>query len=441
MDSDEYFDEDEFQFDSGGEGPDDDDGADDGGLERENIFYETKELAFKDPTQALENLNTIIECEKDKLSFRALKWTIKIHFHQGLHQESLDKFSQLLGYTKKTIPISEAEKSINKLLNFLESSPFIEQFFDCTLNVYKEGKHDKAFVRTQLRLAHLLLSRKEFRKLETVINSLCSTCESASRDDPGKASQLIEIYSLAISMYTEKGDQKKLRDFYNQAKKIQNAVNAQRITSVIHECGGKMYMLQRDWMNAYADFFQAFKDYNDVGRSAKACQCLKYLVLANMLSKASINPFEDPLARAMQEQPEVQAILSLMTASQSRNLKAFETVIAENEQYIAGDAFLSPYVEELRHNIRTEVILHLIKPYTDVSLEFISEELEVSVDDVEGLIVGLILDGKITGSLDQVKAKLYLYTDNMGASHVQSLSRWTKQLEVLHTRIVADFRI
>jgi COP9 signalosome complex subunit 2 len=60
---------------------------------------------------------------------------------------------------------------------------------------------------------------------------------------------------------------------------------------VIRECGGKMHMSQQEWDLAQTDFFEAFKNYDEAGRP-KRIQCLKYLVLANMLMKSEINPFD-----------------------------------------------------------------------------------------------------------------------------------------------------
>ena len=59
---------------------------------------------------------------------------------------------------------------------------------------------------------------------------------------------------------------------------------------VIRECGkrlfnffgGKMHMREKEWEKAQIDFFEAFKNYDEAG-SPLRIQCLKYLVLANML--------------------------------------------------------------------------------------------------------------------------------------------------------------
>ena len=44
---------------------------------------------------------------------------------------------------------------------------------------------------------------------------------------------------------------------------------------IIHECGGKMNMAERQWAEAATDFFEAFKNYDEAG-THRRIQCLKY---------------------------------------------------------------------------------------------------------------------------------------------------------------------
>jgi COP9 signalosome complex subunit 2 len=77
---------------------------------------------------------------------------------------------------------------------------------------------------------------------------------------------------------------------------------------VIKECGGKMWMGERQsicyimnfaspiwrlghWNRASEDFFESFRNYDEAG-SPQRIQVLKYLVLANMLTGSEVNPFD-----------------------------------------------------------------------------------------------------------------------------------------------------
>ena len=72
------------------------------------------------------------------------------------------------------------------------------------------------------------------------------------------------------------------------------------------------------------------------------------------------------------------------------------------------DPFIRDYIESLLKNIRTQVLLKLIKPYTRIDIAFISKELNIQSTDVENLLVSLILDKKIVGSIDDVNGRLEL---------------------------------
>ena len=64
-----------------------------------------------------------------------------------------------------------------------------------------------------------------------------------------------------------------------------------RVSAPPAECGGKMHLSEESWQAAYEDFFEAFKNYDESG-SPRRINCLKMLVLANMLMKSKVDPFD-----------------------------------------------------------------------------------------------------------------------------------------------------
>jgi COP9 signalosome complex subunit 2 len=66
------------------------------------------------------------------------------------------------------------------------------------------------------------------------------------------------------------------------------------------------------------------------------------------------------------------------------------------------DPFIRNYIEDLLKNIRTQVLLKLIRPYTRIRIPFISKELNIPEGDVEALLISLILDNRVVGHIDQV---------------------------------------
>lgn len=66
-----------------------------------------------------------------------------------------------------------------------------------------------------------------------------------------------------------------IQQLYQKALSIKSAIPHPRIMGVIHECGGKMHMAERQWADAATDFFDAFKNYDEAG-THRRIQCLKY---------------------------------------------------------------------------------------------------------------------------------------------------------------------
>lgn len=180
------------------------------------------------------------------------------------------------------------------------------------------------------------------------------------------------------------------------------------------ECGGKMHLREGEFEKAHTDFFEAFKNYDESG-SPRRTTCLKYLVLANMLMKSGINPFDSQEAKPYKNDPEILAMTNLVVSYQNNDINEFESILRNNRQNIMADPFIKEHIEgwiffliyitiyiilncfkmklsDLLRNIRTQVLIKLIRPYTRIAIPFISIEIGVESSEVEGLLVSCILD-------------------------------------------------
>lgn len=89
------------------------------------------------------------------------------------------------------------------------------------------------------------------------------------------------------------------------------------------------------------------------------------------------------------------------------------------------DNFIRAYIGELLRSLRTQYLIDLIKPYTRLELSFLAKvsglifivqsnslsslkQLNVEIEEVEELLIGLILEGKVEGRIDQVGMRLEL---------------------------------
>ncbi|KAJ9589284.1 hypothetical protein L9F63_017529, partial [Diploptera punctata] len=200
-------------------------------------------------------------------------------------------------------------------------------------------------------------------------------------------------------------------------------------------CGGKMHLREGEFEKAHTDFFEAFKNYDESG-SPRRTTCLKYLVLANMLMKSGINPFDSQEAKPYKNDPEILAMTNLVSSYQNNDINEFETILKQNRRNIMDDPFIREHIEDLLRNIRTQVLIKLITPYTRIHIPFISKELNIDACEVESLLVSCILDSTIRGRIDQVNQVLELDKQSVCAARYNALDKWTSQLATLHLAVV-----
>uniref|UniRef100_A0A7S2W4B1 PCI domain-containing protein n=2 Tax=Rhizochromulina marina TaxID=1034831 RepID=A0A7S2W4B1_9STRA len=224
-----------------------------------------------------------------------------------------------------------------------------------------------------------------------------------------------------------------MKALYPKTLNLNAAVADPRIMGVIREEGGKMYMAEGRWNEAYNEFYEGFRGYQEAG-NPRAKDALKYVVLANMLALSDINPFAAREAIAFQEEKEIVAMRSLRTAYEANDLTTFESTLKDKSNRILEDPFIMTYVAPLRRRMREQVLLALVRPYHRIQLSFIARELELSDEEVERLVVDMILEGRVQGKIDQIKGFLLLgdRSNVLAVKKFDAMASWAKSLEALH---------
>jgi len=127
---------------------------------------------------------------------------------------------------------------------------------------------------------------------------------------------------------------------------------------------------------------------------------------------------------------------NLVSAYMRGEISEFEKILREHKASIMDDPFIRFYMEDLLRNIRTLVLLKLVMPYTRVKFDFIAENLHVSAEEVETLLVSLVLDGKVSGKLDQVNQLLTLSKSSPVLERYGALEKWTSQVLSLQESVI-----
>lgn len=105
-----------------------------------------------------------------------------------------------------------------------------------------------------------------------------------------------------------------------------------------------MHLREGEFEKAHTDFFEAFKNYDESGNPRRST-CLKYLVLANMLMKSGINPFDSQEAKPYKNDEEILAMTNLVSAYQNNDITEFEKILKHNRKTIMDDPFIREHIE------------------------------------------------------------------------------------------------
>jgi COP9 signalosome complex subunit 2 len=418
-DADEDMAEDNFEY------TDEEEEADDAEVALENAYYNAKGLredSLEEAAQAFEQVITSEKRENDNKyglwSFKSMKQLVKLYLKLNDASEVMRHYQRLLECVRDGVSPNAVEKGIHGMLDRISQNSNLQgsltrQIYEATLAVFspKTGTspNERLWFKTNIKYGQLMYELNETFKLQSILRDL----QSARTDDDesmmmgastsstsSTSTQLMEIYALEIQLYSRQKDLKKLRLVYDKAMAIRGGIPHPRTIALIQELGGKMHMAAREFEAASQTFFQAFKSYDEAG-DPNRLKCLKYLVMASMLHASTINPFDSQEARPYRDDPEIQAMTNLVQAFHNNDIQQFESILKKGR--LLEDEFVREHVEDLLRTIRTQVLNRVLRPYTRISLQAIAKELnDISVQDVEKLLVSLILDKELDGSIDQV---------------------------------------
>jgi COP9 signalosome complex subunit 2 len=355
------------------------------------------------------------------------------------HALMVERYRAMLQYVS-SVTRNECTEAINTILDTIASATNVQvlsQMYEITLEALKSANNERLWFNTNIKLAKLYLEGEKIIEVERLIRDLKTTCQLADgRDDPDKGSFLLEVYCLEIQLCSLLQDAERMRFIYPKTLNLNAAVADPRIMGIIREEGGKMQMAECCWLEAYNEFYAAFRHFQEAGNH-RARDCLKYVVLASMLSLSDINPFAAREAKAFADDPEILGMSELRQSLEASDLPRFERAVRNKRNRILDEPFLMTYLEPLRRRMREQVLINLVRPYQRVTLSFLAQELSLNDTQLESLLVDLIRNGKLTGLIDEPQGWLILTRPNSHTSDVQNeLQRWTENLSQLQDQIM-----
>jgi len=455
----EYMDDDGDGSDAGSD--DDGSGSDDEAAKKdpkkwtkvdlENQYYKSKDLEEdKGVDAAIAGFEKVLEMEKvvskkpANWSFKALKKIVALYFKKGEEKKVEERFHELLRYNSAENGVTENDlfKGITSILDTVSAAAatqtdLVLKLYELALTAMQGAGNENLWFKTNLKLAQKMFDKGLYVKLQKIIEQLTSSCMLPDgSENPKKGNQLLEVYSLEIQMHMEKKDTKKVKELYEKgfstAKRNPGTLNSK--LAIFHFVGGKLKMEEHSWNDAYSSFFEAFNFFEEAGSRFKI-PCLKYILLANMLNNSTINPFASPETKNLQNHAEIKPMAELLAAYQHNEIDRFEKILNINKKVILDDPFIAQFIANVLREIRTQVLLEIIRPYTKVTIPFLAKKLNVPPAEVQELLVFLILDSKVVGQIDQVKQQLHLQKGGPVAKY-RYIGKWSDQLRSLHGTVL-----
>jgi COP9 signalosome complex subunit 2 len=279
----------EYSDDDAGEGSEAEAEENEAEIEIENAYYEADDCKTSNPSKAAELFEKVVRLEEAssgeiKWRFKALEHLVVVYISLKNFEQMLKYHNQLLGYiSKSAVTRNECTSAINNILEAISgqtaNSDTQSKIYQITLDILKQSvNNERLWFNTYVRFGKACLASNDVSQLHRVITELHKSCQLADgSDDPTKGTYLLEVYALEIQYCTLTNDRARLKFIYPKTLNLNAAVADPRIMGLIREEGGKMYMREKRWNEAYEEFYESFRGYQEAG-NPRAKDALKYVV-------------------------------------------------------------------------------------------------------------------------------------------------------------------
>ena len=209
------------------------------------------------------------------------------------------------------------------------------------------------------------------------------------------------VFAIEIQMCVERKEQRRMKDIFLLSQKFTSGFEVPRVTGIIKECGGKMYMSEKRWDMARNQFNESFRIFVECGHH-RARVLLKYVILVALLSNSDVDFTESNEAKSFINDPEIIAMKGLKQGFDKNDIKQIQKVLADTKVNLLADPFINTYLQDLMRGTRLKALEAICKPYKVVKLDFLARQMNVDLQEIRSLLSELILEEKLQGKIDQV---------------------------------------
>jgi len=201
---------------------------------------------------------------------------------------------------------------------------------------------------------------------------------------------------------------------------------APSLQAELDEMSGTLQCEEGDNTTGYSYFFEAFEGYDQCS-SPRAVVCLKYMILCKILggNSADVPGLLSGKHGLKYAGPDLEAMGAVAKAAKDRSLDDFKVAVAAHTNYLHTDVLIARHLDILYEKMFEANLLKLIGPFSCVEIAHVAQLINQQVGTVEKKLSQMILDGNLSGILDQGKGHLIVYEAS------ESDEAYTKGAEII----------
>jgi 26S proteasome regulatory subunit N6 len=342
-----------------------------------------------------------------------------------------------------------------------KTAKIVRTIFDCTTKIpgneeklvemcekivvwCDENKRTFLRHRIQTKLTELLFRQHRYTESLELLNTLLF--EMKKLDDKN---MLVEIQLVESQVYHALHNIPKSKASLTSVKTASTSIYiVPLLQAQIDMHSGIISAEEKDFSTAFSYFYESFEGFNSLHEHDQAGRSLKYMLMSKIMSSRpedALNLVNSQVSLKYQGR-ELECMREIAKAVKDQNLLSFENSKETYRPELESDSnVLAVHIGNLYESLMENNLKKIIEPYSEVQIDYIAQQIGLTLPSVQQKLSEMILDQKIEGTLDQGRGCLIMFeeTENNNAFEytidtfgklgnvVDSLFERTKQLKEL----------
>lgn len=303
-----------------------------------------------------------------------------------------------------TVPKAKTAKIVKNIIDAIAKVPNTTalQMEVCREQIAWATAEKRTFLRQriELRLAVLLLDSLDYAPAVALITRLLG--EVKRLDDK---LMLVDIHLVESRAHHALRNFPKAKAALTAARTAANSIYVPPLIQAhIDMQSGVLNAEEKDYKTSYSYFFEAFEQLAALDEDVLALRALKYMLLSKVMGGGAHEVANIAATKGGVRYGgarEVEALKTVAAAYKARSLKSFEEAKKSYGDIVSADPVLDQHLKALYGDLLRLNLLRLLEPYSRVEVAYLAQQLELSVDIVEAKLNELVLDGVLSGVIDE----------------------------------------